>query len=70
MLENTVAKHKPCGETLQQSTVFERKKQRSKIFNQLKMRKIKSTKIILKKKRKKREKREKKNHTQKHCNNP
>ena len=50
MWGNTITKQKSCGETLQQSTVFLKIKLRSKILNQLNMKKIKSTKTILEKK--------------------
>jgi len=51
------------------SQCFKEKKLRSKIFNQLNMKKIKSTKTILGKK-KKEEKNSLKNHVGKYCSNP
>ena len=65
MWENTVAKQKPCGKHCNNLQCLKKKLQ-SKILNQLNMKKIKSTKTILKKNHKKRKK---KNHVGKHCNN-
>jgi hypothetical protein len=69
MWGNIVAKQKPCGKHCNNLQCLKKKLQ-SKILNQLNMKKIKSTKTILKKRRRRRRKFIKKNHVGKHCSNP